>query len=80
MVASEILISTPAVQNAIREGETHLIDNIIQTSVDQGMMTLEMSLSKHVKAGLISFEQAEMYALRPNELARLLGRLGVIKR
>ncbi len=79
IVAGEILLTTPAVQNAIREGETHLIDNIIQTSVDQGMMTLEMSLSRHVKEGLISYEQADMYSLRPNELARLLGRVGVIK-
>lgn len=79
-VAGEILLSTPAVQNAIREGETHLVDNIIQTSVDQGMMTLEMSLAQLVKSGLISYEQAEMYALRPNELARLLGRVGVMKK
>jgi len=69
--ACEILVSTPAVRTVIREGKTHLIDNIIQTSVELGMKTLEMDLLRLVKAGKISLEVAQAFALRPEELARL---------
>lgn len=69
--AIEILITTPAVQTAIREGKTHLIDNIIQTSGDAGMSLLEVSLTKLVKNGLVSLDTAKEYALRPDELIRL---------
>lgn len=69
--ATEILVATSAVKNVIREGKTHLIDNIIQTSAEMGMVTLEMSLINLVKAGKISLETAQQYALRPEELMRL---------
>ena len=69
---TEILTSTPALRTTIREGKTHLIDNIIQTSAELGMMTLETSLARAVREGLISIEVASSYALRPQELARLL--------
>lgn len=69
--AIEILISTPAVQTSIREGKTHLIDNIIQTSGDMGMSLLEVSLTQLVKNGGVSLDVAKEYALRPDELIRL---------
>lgn len=72
VISSEILTATPAVRTTIREGKTHLIDNIIQTSRELGMMTLEASLADLVRAGKISMETATFYALRPEELARLL--------
>ena len=68
---TEILIATPAVQTAIREGKTHLIDNIIQTSGDVGMSLLETSLSALVRSGSISLDTAKEYSLRPEELIRL---------
>lgn len=70
--ALEIMIGSPAVRTTIREGKTHLIDNIIQTSKDVGMITLEESLAHLVSAGKISLESAELVALRPDELRRLL--------
>lgn len=70
--ATEILVATPAVRNTVREGKTHLIDNIIQTSAEVGMMTLEMSLAKLVRTGKISLDVAKAYALRPQSLMRLL--------
>ena len=69
--ATEILISTPAVQTSIREGKTHLVDNIIQTSGDMGMSLLEVSLASLVKSGAVSLDVAKEYALRPEELIRL---------
>ena len=70
VVASEIMVSTPAVRTSIRDGKTHMIDNIIQTSVDLGMMTLETDLARLVKQGEISLDTARAYALRPEDLIR----------
>ena len=72
--AMEILVATPAVKTAIREGKTHLIDNIIQTSVELGMRTLEMDLARLVKEGKVSLEVAQAFAFRPEELMRLMRR------
>lgn len=72
--AMEILIGTPAVKTAIREGKSHLIDNIIQTSAEMGMKSLEMDLSRLVREGKVSFEMAKSFALRPEELMRLMKR------
>jgi twitching motility protein PilT len=70
--AAEVLLATPALRNTIREGKTHQIDNIIQTGMNLGMMTLENSLLTWVKTGKISMEEAQKYALRPEELQRLV--------
>lgn len=71
-VAYEIMTITSAVKTVIREGKTHLIDNIIQTSAELGMMTLETRLAELVSKGVINFETAASYALRPEELVRLV--------
>jgi twitching motility protein PilT len=72
VAAAEILVATAAVRSTIREGRTHLIDNIMQTSAESGMLTLETSLAKLVKEGKITQQSAMAYAVRPEELARLL--------
>lgn len=70
--AAEILLATPAVRNTIREGKTHQIDNIIQTSGELGMMSLEASLAYWVKSGELDLATGQRYALRPEELTRLV--------
>lgn len=72
--ATEILLATPAVRNVVREGKTHLLDNIIQTSTELGMVTLESSLATLIKGGKISLETALSYSLKPTELMRLAKR------
>lgn len=74
MAAYEVLVATSAVKTAIREGKTHMIDNIIQTSGSLGMSTLETSLIKLVKEGKITADTAKLYALRPEEVTRLLAK------
>ena len=69
----ELLIGSTAVSSNIREGKTHLIDSIIQNSQDVGMIPLESSLASLVLSGAISLETAKAYALRQEELARLIG-------
>lgn len=70
--AVEVLLATPAVRATIREGKTHQIDNIIQTSLEQGMISLEKSLADWVRFGKISQEVALSWSLRPEELLRML--------
>ncbi len=70
--ALEILVSTTAVRTSIREGKTHLIDNIIQTSKDVGMITLEEYFAELIATGKVSLEVAEKHVLRPSEMRRYL--------
>lgn len=72
MPAYEMLISTSAVKTTIRDGKTHLIDNIIQTSAELGMVSLESTLAKLVKQGKVSLEVAQDFALKPEELLRVV--------
>jgi twitching motility protein PilT len=72
VVAYEVMLGSSAVKTAIREGKTHQIDNIIQTSHELGMSTLEMSLAQLTRDGTITFENAQSYSLRPEELVRLI--------
>lgn len=71
--AAEVLIGTPAIANNIREGKTHLIDSVIQTSQSIGMITLEASLASLVLSGAVTLETAQSYALHPEELTRMTG-------
>lgn len=72
---NEIMTASSAIKTCIREGKTHLIDNIIQTSGDVGMETLEASLARKVRAGIISLQNAQLYANHVKELNRILGAL-----
>jgi twitching motility protein PilT len=59
--AFEIMANTPAVRNMIREGKTFMLDNVIQTSADAGMIGLDNYLAKLVLAGSITEEVAVAY-------------------
>lgn len=72
-LAVEILLGTPALRSIIREGKTHLIDNLIQTSGELGMMNMETSLTLLVREGKITTQTALNYALNPQVLNKLLG-------
>jgi twitching motility protein PilT len=74
ILAYEVLLGNPAVKTIIREGKSHLIDNVIQTSADIGMIPLEATLAELVKSGKVSLETASEYALHTEELVRLVHR------
>jgi twitching motility protein PilT len=74
VVATEVMLATTAIRTTIREGKTHQIDSIIQTSSEVGMNTLESSLAELVLQGKIGLEVAKSYALRPEQLSRLIHR------
>ena len=68
----EIMLGTQSIKNTIREGKTHLIDNIIQTSSGENMMLFEEHLKQLVVQNLISPEVALDYALRPDRYIQLM--------
>jgi len=72
IIATEVLVATNAVKTNIREGKSHLIDSIIETSSDEGMNSIESSLAQLVKAGSITVDIAKAYAMRPAILDRLI--------
>ena len=71
--ALEIMIANPAIRNLIREAKTYQIDNVIQTSSEQGMMLFETHLQSQIQRGLIEKKDAMTSAFRPAELARMMG-------
>jgi twitching motility protein PilT len=56
--AVEVLISTPAIQNLIREGKTFQMPNFMHTGQDLGMQTLDQALIDLHRAGKITTEEA----------------------
>lgn len=67
----ELLIGTTAVAGIIREGKTHLLDSVIQTSQDVGMISLESSLASLVSSGTVDPEVAKGYAIHQSDFERL---------
>jgi len=72
--AYELLLATTAVRNLIRENKIHEIDLVIETSSEQGMISLNQSLVSLVRQGEITFDNAMAFSLNPKELGTLLGR------
>ena len=70
--AMEILTGTTAVKTSIREGKSHLINNVIQTSGELGMQSLEQDLARLVNGGQIDLQIAQKFSLFPQELTRLV--------
>jgi twitching motility protein PilT len=73
VVATEVLIPTPAIRNLIREGKTHQIYAALQTSGAVGMQTMDADLVRLVRNGKITRSLAEERASVPEELKRLMG-------
>ena len=70
VAAREILLTTPAVSNLIREAKTFQLPSIIQTSRKLGMNTLNDALFDLVEKGLVEPDEAYMKSV---EKAGLLG-------
>jgi len=68
VAAFEILLSTFAVQNLIKEGKTRQLRGILETSAKDGMTTMERSLNQLVKAGLVAHRIAITRAQYPDEV------------
>ena len=65
VVACEIMMANSAVKNLIREGKTHQLNNIIQTSASEGMIGLDKVLAELVSKGDITLDDALTWSLDP---------------
>lgn len=72
--AVEVLLNNYAVKNMIREGKSYRVDDIILTSSEQGMISLNTSLLNLLNKDLISADDAFKHSLNPEELRRLVKR------
>jgi twitching motility protein PilT len=70
--ACEVLISTPAARNLIREGKTHQLYTVMQTGGQQGMQTMNASLADLVRRGQVTKDLAMKRSSSPDDLERLL--------
>lgn len=76
--ANEILISSPGLANAIREGNMNMIKTHIQSGGNQGMILMDASLEKLVQAGKADPEDVYMKATDKQRFQRYVqGKVGV---
>ncbi len=68
IASREILINTPAISNLIRENKIAQIKTTLQTSADDGMVTMDQDLKRLFDAGEISEDIAKTYMLNPETL------------
>lgn len=74
VVATEVLMVTPAIRNLIREGKVHQINSMMQAGAQFGMQTMDQSLQNLYQRGLISKAQIDLYAPETGLLESLLQR------
>jgi twitching motility protein PilT len=70
--AVEVMMTTPAIRNLIREAKSHQIEAAILTGGQYGMQTMDQSLRDLCEGGLISFEDAIAKATHPDELRKMI--------
>jgi twitching motility protein PilT len=72
--AVEVMYKNHAVENLIRENKVHQIDSVIETSLKEGMFSLDRSLADLVRRGLVSLDDAFNYAKNHDYLQMLISK------
>lgn len=70
--AIELLLGNAAVSSIIRDGKPFLLNNVLQTSEEEGFIFFEKYLKKLYSEGKISRETAQANAIRPKELEKYM--------
>lgn len=70
--AIEIMWKNNAVENLIRENKVHQLDSVIETSMKDGMVSLDRSLADLVRRGLVTIDDATAYAKNKDYLTILV--------
>ncbi len=73
--AFEIMHCNSAIRTLIRDGRTHQINSMIQSSGSQGMLSMDMSILNLLKEGKITQETAYSYSFSPQLLQRQIEKL-----
>jgi len=71
--ATEILIMTSAARSGIRNNKTNTLNDIMQMSAKHGMQTLEQSLYRLYKGGMITADAALSASSKPDILKQMMG-------
>ena len=66
----EVMTVNPAIQNMIRDGRTHQIDNVIYGGSDKTMLSMDAELARLVRERRVTREMALLYAANPETLAK----------
>ena len=66
----EVMTINPAIQNMIRDGRTHQIDNVIYGGSDKTMLSMDAELARLVRERRVTREIALLYAANPETLAK----------
>jgi twitching motility protein PilT len=74
VVATEVLIATPAINNLIREGKTYQIGSAMQAGREHGMHTMDSHLADLANAGEITVQAAMEKAQDPDSIKQLIHR------
>jgi twitching motility protein PilT len=69
---NEVMIASSAIKNLIREGKTHQIPSMIQTSGNVGMFTMDQCLRDTYMKGIITLEEALSRAVQVEELKKMI--------
>ena len=72
--AFEIMFLNNAIRNMIRESKIHQIDGVIATSQEEGMVSMDNSLIKLYRDGVISRENAAAYSSNSELMEKKLAR------
>lgn len=72
VAALEVLTGTDAALNLIRDNKCHQLTSVMQTSMREGMQTLNANLASLVKSGRITRETAEQSSSNIGELRQYL--------
>ncbi len=75
VVATEVMVATPAVRNLIREGKTHQIYSLMQGGARHGMHTMDQHLADHVRGGRITYDTGFELCHNFEDFNRLCGRV-----
>jgi len=72
VVATEVMVTTPAIRNLIRESKVHQIYSAMQAGGRYGMRTMDQALAFLVREGKVSLELARQRCHDHQELERLV--------
>jgi twitching motility protein PilT len=72
VAAMEIMVATPAIRNLIREAKAHQINSVLQTSTEEGMISMDQALVTLCKKGAISQEVALERCVNADEFKKML--------
>jgi twitching motility protein PilT len=70
--AQEILVASSAIRNLIREGKTHQMPSVLQSSASEGMQTLDQALKVLVQQGKVVPQVAMAVASNPADFKMFL--------